>query len=49
MSGTPLITIVTTSRGEGVSGSVRKSAVAVLYKRIHCVFSFSLIAFDEEG
>jgi hypothetical protein len=49
MSGTPLITIVTTSRGQGASGRVRKSPVAVLYKRKHFVFSFSLIALDEEG
>jgi hypothetical protein len=44
MSGTPLITIVTASRGEGASGSVRKFPVAVLYKRKHFVFSFPLIA-----
>ena len=43
MSGTPLISIVTASRGEGASGSVRKFPLAVLYKRKHFVFSFPLI------
>ena len=49
MSGTPLITIVTASRGEGASGSVRKFPVAVLYKRKHFVFSFALIALTRGG
>ena len=41
--------IETTSTGKGALGAVRKSPVAVVYKRKHFVFSVSLIAFDEEG
>jgi hypothetical protein len=49
MSGTPLITIVTTSHGEGALGSVRESPVAVLYKRIHFVSFVSVIAWALSG